>query len=126
MGCIGRVAGDSLKAIDLFSGAGGMSLGFELAGVEVVAAVEFCDKAMKTYKHNFPGHLTYCDDIKNVSTRKVIRDLKQRGIEKKDIDLSIGGPPCPGFSNIGRSKIISLLRDGDWKFPVLSFSMAWK
>ena len=116
MGCTGRFTGDSLKAIDLFSGAGGMSLGFELAGVEVVAAVEFCDKAMKTYKHNFPGHLTYCDDIKDVSTRKVIRDLKQRGIHKKDIDLIIGGPPCPGFSNIGRSKIVSLLRDGDWKF----------
>jgi len=104
------------KAIDLFSGAGGMSLGFELAGIDVVAAVEFCDKAMKTYEHNFREHLTYCEDIKNVSTKQVIKDLRARGIKKSDIDLVIGGPPCPGFSNIGRSKIVSLLRDGDWKF----------
>ncbi|MDA0716178.1 MAG: DNA cytosine methyltransferase [archaeon] len=105
-----------MKAIDLFSGAGGLSLGFELAGIEVVAAVEFCEKAMVTYRHNFPNHLTYCDDIKNLSTKVMLKDLKNRGIKKSDIDLVIGGPPCPGFSNIGRSKIISLLRDGDWKF----------
>ena len=107
---------DPLRAIDLFAGAGGMSLGFELAGIEVVAAIEYCDKAMKTHQHNFPNHLSYCDDICNVETSTVLADLNRKGIYKKDIDLVIGGPPCPGFSNIGRSKIISLLRDKKWKW----------
>ena len=46
-----------IRAIDLFSGAGGLSLGFELAGVEILAAVEHCDKAVTTYKRNFPNIL---------------------------------------------------------------------
>jgi len=104
------------NAIDLFAGAGGLSLGFELAGINVVAAVEYCEKAVITYEHNFPTHLTYTDDIKNVKTKDVLMDLNKKGIQKDDIDLVIGGPPCPGFSNIGRSKIISLLRDKKWKF----------
>ena len=110
------VQGEVINAIDLFAGAGGLSLGFELAGVNVVAAVEYCGKAVTTYKHNFPSHLTYNDDIKNVKTENVIIDLENNGVKKSDIDLVIGGPPCPGFSNIGRSKIISLLRDKKWKF----------
>lgn len=105
-----------IRAIDLFSGAGGLSLGFELAGVEVLAAVEYCDKAVTTYKRNFPEHLTYCIDIKQLKTDKVVADLKKKGYERSDIDLIIGGPPCPGFSNIGRSKIVSLLRNKDWKW----------
>lgn len=111
--CMGKI---SLRAIDLFAGAGGMSLGFELAGVHVVAAVEYCSKAMKTHEHNFPDCINYNDDICNVKTSSVLADLEQKGITKDDIDLVIGGPPCPGFSNIGRSKIISLLRNKDWKW----------
>ena len=54
-----------LKAIDLFAGAGGLSLGLELAGIDVVGAVEYCPKAVKTYKHNFPNHAqtAMCKDI---------------------------------------------------------------
>jgi DNA (cytosine-5)-methyltransferase 1 len=56
-----------LKAVDLFSGAGGLSLGLELGGIDVVGSVEYCDKAVKTYKHNFPKHAetTVCEDITN-------------------------------------------------------------
>jgi DNA (cytosine-5)-methyltransferase 1 len=103
-----------LRAIDLFAGAGGFSLGFSLAGIEVVAAVEYHKPATKTYAYNFPRHLVYHRDINQLGPEQVERDLKQRAISKHDIDLVIGGPPCPGFSNIGRSKIISLIRDGVW------------
>ena len=106
----------SITAIDLFSGAGGMSLGFELAGVDVVAAIEYCDKAMKTYRRNFPNHVTICRDICDVSTQEVKDKLTDAEVNTDNIGLVIGGPPCPGFSNIGRSKIISLLRDGKWKW----------
>ena len=99
----------NLKAIDLFAGAGGFSLGFLLAGIHVVAAVEYHKPATKTYAHNFPEHLVYHRDINQLGPEEVERDLKQRDVSKDDIDLVIGGPPCPGFSNIGRSKIISLI-----------------
>ena len=104
-----------LKAIDLFAGAGGLSLGLELAGIDVVGAVEYCPKAVATYKHNFPDHAetTKCEDITKwspVEMEDLIKD--EMGLTKDDIDIIAGGPPCPGFSNIGRSKIISLLRDG--------------
>lgn len=105
-----------ITAIDLFSGAGGMSLGFELAGIDVVAAIEYCKKAMITYRRNFPNHITFCEDICKVSTKEVRDKLQKASIDVDDIGLVIGGPPCPGFSNIGRSKIISLLRDGKWKW----------
>jgi DNA (cytosine-5)-methyltransferase 1 len=104
----------NLKAIDLFAGAGGFSLGFALAGVDVVAAVEYHKPATKTYAYNFPGHLVYHRDIQKLEPREVEIDLNQRDIGREEIDLVIGGPPCPGFSNIGRSKIISLIRDGTW------------
>jgi DNA (cytosine-5)-methyltransferase 1 len=104
-----------LKAVDLFSGAGGLSLGLELGGIDVVGSVEYCDKAVKTYKHNFPKHAetTVCEDITNYPPEKMEELLKEKmGLCKDDIDVIAGGPPCPGFSNIGRSKIISLLRNG--------------
>ncbi|MBT6958363.1 MAG: DNA cytosine methyltransferase [Opitutae bacterium] len=106
-----------LKAIDLFAGAGGLSLGLELAGIEVVGSVEYCPKAVTTYKHNFPGHVSMCKDITEFPPIEMEKALKeQKGLSKKDIDIIAGGPPCPGFSNIGRSKIVSLLRDGTWSW----------
>ena len=104
-----------LKAIDLFAGAGGLSLGLELAGIEVVGAVEHCPKAVETYKHNFPDHAAtaMCKDITAWSPKAMDATIqKEMGLSKDDIDVIAGGPPCPGFSNIGRSKIISLLREG--------------
>ena len=104
-----------LRAIDLFAGAGGLSLGLELAGIEVVGAVEHCPKAVETYKHNFPDHATttMCKDITAWSPEDMEATIQEEmGVSKDDIDVIAGGPPCPGFSNIGRSKIISLLREG--------------
>jgi len=108
--CMG---GRSLKAIDLFAGAGGLSLGLELAGIEVVGSVEHCQKAVDTYYHNFPSHVAMCRDITDFGPEKMEHELlTQKQIKKEEIDIIAGGPPCPGFSNIGRSKIISLLREG--------------
>ena len=103
-----------LNAIDLFAGAGGLSLGLELAGINVVGSVEHCPKAVKTYEFNFPNHVAMCKDITEYAPEDLENELIDRkGISKKDIDIIAGGPPCPGFSNIGRSKIISLLREGN-------------
>lgn len=108
----------SLKAIDLFAGAGGLSLGLELAGIDVVGAVEHCPKAVETYIQNFPNHAetTMCKDITVWSPKEMEEVIEQKmGLTKDDIDIIAGGPPCPGFSNIGRSKIISLLREGGFE-----------
>lgn len=106
-----------LNAIDLFAGAGGLSLGLELAGINVVGSVEYCHKAVKTYQHNFPGHLAMCKDITLFSPEELQLELeRQRNLTPDDIDIVAGGPPCPGFSNIGRSKIVSLLREGKWSW----------
>ncbi|WP_075680667.1 DNA cytosine methyltransferase [Roseburia sp. 831b] len=87
--------------IDLFCGAGGLSAGFDKAGMENVFAVEFNPDFAKTYERNFPSHKLLVDDIKNISNE----DIKKL-VGNKDIDVIIGGPPCQGFSiagNIGRT-----------------------
>ncbi len=89
--------------IDLFAGAGGMSLGFNNAGFKNLLAIEFNKDFAETYKKNFPGHNLIVDDIKNV-TQKQIYDI----IKNEKVDVIIGGPPCQGFSiagNIARNFI---------------------
>ena len=105
------------NAIDLFAGAGGLSLGLELAGVNVVGAVECCSKATTTYRHNFPSHTVICNDITQVPPQQLEEKLiEEQKITIEDIDIVAGGPPCPGFSNIGRSKILSLVKEGTWNW----------
>ena len=77
--------------IDLFSGSGGLALGFEQAGFHSVWAVEADKDAAATYGAHF-GHDVYVDDIRNV---RAIPDVGP-------IDVVIGGPPCQGFSPLGR------------------------
>lgn len=82
-----------MKIIDLFSGVGGLSLGFESAGFESVAAIDFWDDAIKTYNHNRLKKVGMTIDIKEFND-DVLPDI----IKKTKIDGVIGGPPCQGFS----------------------------
>lgn len=78
--------------IDLFSGAGGMSLGAENAGIKVEVAVEADKAAATTYVHNHKHTRMICDDIRNINAK----DLQI----KTDIPIILfGGPPCQGFSS---------------------------
>ena len=89
-----------LKYIDLFSGAGGFSLGFDSQGFQNVFSIDIEPSFCKTYKHNFPEHQLIEKDICELSDSE-IKYLK----EFDAIDVVIGGPPCQGFSiagNIGR------------------------
>lgn len=92
-----------LNYIDLFSGAGGMSLGFDQAGFNNVFSVDIEPRFCDTYKTNFPEHTLIQKDISKISTEEIISLTKNQ-----IIDVIIGGPPCQGFSmagNIGRKFI---------------------
>lgn len=85
-------------AIDLFAGAGGLALGFEQAGFDVVVAVEFDPVHAATHQMNFPEAAVICNDVRNVTGAEIRR---AGGLGQRTIDVVVGGPPCQGFSLIG-------------------------
>lgn len=94
---------NEINYIDLFSGAGGMSLGFDQAGFNNIFSVDIEPSFCETYKTNFPKHNLIQKDISKLSNEE-IKSL----IGNQIIDVIIGGPPCQGFSmagNIGRKFI---------------------
>jgi DNA (cytosine-5)-methyltransferase 1 len=84
-----------LLAIDLFSGCGGLTLGLERAGFNVVAAIENDELATRTYGVNHPRTRVWDADIRKVAARAVMREL---GLRSGQLDLLAGCPPCQGFS----------------------------
>lgn len=82
------------SAIDLFSGAGGLSLGLMSAGFSVMAAVENDAVAAQTYRHNFP-HALIEKPIEILDPSAV---MAMAGLAPGECDLLAGGPPCQGFS----------------------------
>ena len=86
-------------AVDLFAGAGGLSLGFEQAGFDVAAAVEIDPIHCATHEFNFPHSKAICASVIDLSAAG-IRGLA--GLEGRDIDVVAGGAPCQGFSLMGK------------------------
>lgn len=85
-------------AVDLFSGAGGMSLGFEQAGFDVAAAVELDPVHCATHLFNFPHCAVIPQSVSETSAAQV---RLAAGIGSRPVDCVFGGPPCQGFSLIG-------------------------
>ncbi|WP_207233569.1 DNA cytosine methyltransferase [Salinicola tamaricis] len=85
--------------IDLFAGAGGMSLGFEQAGFDIAAAVEIDPIHCATHEYNFPYSKAICASVVDLTGD----DVRQKaGIGDREIDVVFGGAPCQGFSLIGK------------------------
>ena len=110
-----------ITAVSLFTGAGGMDIGFERAGVKTVFANELMKEAAETYNANHPGNVMVNDDINNVI------DLLE---EFEGVDFVFGGPPCQGFSVAGkmdpddeRSKLIFTFHDVVEKVQPKAFVM---
>lgn len=98
---------DLPRAVDLFSGCGGLSLGLEEAGYRVVLAVDSDPWALESHRYNFAGpalDLDLSDPTRVDSLVRLLGDVP--------IDLIAGGPPCQPFSRAGRSKIRSLVESG--------------
>ncbi|ARV59371.1 DNA (cytosine-5-)-methyltransferase [Nostocales cyanobacterium HT-58-2] len=85
--------------VDLFAGAGGMSLGFEEAGFDVLAAVELDPIHCATHEFNFPFWSILCQSVED-TTGEEIRNRSTIG--NQEIDIVFGGSPCQGFSMIGK------------------------
>ena len=83
-----------MKAIDLYSGVGGWSLGLKMAGIDIVKSFEYWPKAIETYNNNFNSNLEPID------LRKF--DLDKFEFNKGEIDLIVGSPPCTQFSYANR------------------------
>ncbi len=82
-----------LKSIDLFSGCGGMTLGFGWAGFQSVLASDIDENCEKTFATNFPEIPFLCGDLSHFKKEDFDKHIKNSGI-----DVIIGGPPCQGFS----------------------------
>lgn len=78
------------RVLSLFSGGGGLDLGFELAGAETVVCVDNDHESCKTLRYNRPEWEVFEGDIRNYEP------------DVEDIDIVIGGPPCQGFSSAGK------------------------
>ena len=85
--------------IDLFAGAGGMTLGFEQAGFDIPISVELDPIHCATHKFNFPFWSILCRNIVNITVDEIRQKLN---IPNQEIDVIFGGPPCQGFSMIGK------------------------
>ena len=105
----------SLRVLDLFAGCGGISLGCQLAGCEVIAGVELDPAAARSHALNFHS------DISDASLRErhaLSRDITKQGAAElikelrpairrphAEVDVLVGGPPCQAFARVGRAKL---------------------
>ena len=86
-------------AVDLFAGVGGMTLGFEQAGFDVLASVEIDPIHCATHEYNFPMWTAICASVTNISGTNIREKSK---IGDREVDVVFGGPPCQGFSLMGK------------------------
>ena len=90
---------DRPPIIDLFAGAGGLSLGATRAGFDLAAAVELDQRAMETHQTNFPRAAHLCLDVAELDGATL---LAESGIKNGELAGLVGGPPCQGFSILGQ------------------------
>jgi DNA (cytosine-5)-methyltransferase 1 len=90
----------SFTFIDLFSGCGGLSHGLEMAGHRCLLGVDANKEALQSFAANHHEAAVYLGDIKKLSEKKLKELLKN-----KKVDMVVGGPPCQGFSTVGKGEV---------------------
>ncbi|MCD8000697.1 MAG: DNA cytosine methyltransferase [Clostridiales bacterium] len=91
-----------MNAIDLFAGAGGLSIALENSGFKILLANEINPRFAETHRHNFPNVLMVEKDINELG-RTELKEI----IGDEEVDLIVGGPPCQGFSVFGKRRFIN-------------------
>lgn len=122
-----------MKYVDLFSGCGGLSLGLERAGAQLVLAVEKSDMAARTFFHNLVAdasdpavwqrHLAKSLQ-EQVAAKVLVKELAElledgevmSQLAAQDLDMVVGGPPCQGFSLAGRRNPDDIRNKLPWQF----------
>jgi len=92
---------DAPTVISTFAGCGGSSLGYSMAGFRELLAAEWDDNAVAVFKLNLPDVPIYHGDIAKLTAERV---LELTGLEKGQLDVLDGSPPCQGFSTSGKRK----------------------
>jgi len=111
------LAGENLRVLDLFSGCGGLSLGFEKAGFNIVGSVELDPQAARSHAINFHREhelfeqFAKARDIEQTTPHGLFSDLGIIGSVEEQIDVIIGGPPCQAFTRVGRAKLREIKGD---------------
>lgn len=98
---INKVA-SKLSFIDLFSGAGGIGIGYEQAGYQHVLSADFDPGVAKTFRHNHKNVPFIEGDLSDESIFESVKNV----VGNKEIDVIVGGPPCQGFSMFGKRRFV--------------------
>jgi len=107
----------NLRVLDLFSGCGGLSLGFHKAGYEIIANVELDEEAVLSHAINFhKDHANFCQfskprDIQKITPEILFEELGYLQKPEELVDVIVGGPPCQAFTRIGRAKLRETFKD---------------
>lgn len=101
-----------LTTIDLFCGAGGLSTGFSQAGWHVALGVDSWDRALATFAVNHPHSKSWQTPIDAHTRGSEL--LARAGLSQ--VDALIGGPPCQGFSTLGKRRLADPRNDLVWQF----------
>ena len=108
--------GESPRVLDLFSGCGGFSLGFQRAGCTILGGVEVDPDAARSHALNFHADdlrfevFARARDITKQSPIEVLAEFAPGLPPQRAVDLLIGGPPCPAFARVGRAKLREIRR----------------
>jgi DNA (cytosine-5)-methyltransferase 1 len=114
-----QLDGGKLRVLDLFSGCGGLSLGFHGAGYDIVASVELDEEASRSHAMNFhKGHNLFEEfarsrNIQETTPSALFDDIGISGECGDQVDIIIGGPPCQAFTRVGRAKLRAVFKDTD-------------
>jgi DNA (cytosine-5)-methyltransferase 1 len=87
------------EVVSLFSGCGGSSLGYKLAGFKILSANEFVNAARDTYHANFPDTILISEDVRKINGEQILKLIKKK---KGELDVLDGSPPCNAFTTTGK------------------------